>query len=142
MVKGGTHPQGKTTVVVPATLGYDELGSIFYQANTNCLTESSNFAHARFCTADVFGGSHKANIHLAWDAVGVPNDLPFFPPSNSPTLKPSMTNPPTRKPITPTKSPTSKPTSKSPTRKPTIPTARPSRKPTWKPRTDRPTPTM
>jgi len=56
--------------------GYDALGSIFYQANTNCLTPFSNFAVARFCTADVFGGINKNNAHLAWDAVGVPYDLP------------------------------------------------------------------
>ena len=72
-----------------------------------------NFAHARFCTADVFGGNNKVNVHLAWDAVGVPND-----PSISPTLKQT--------------------TKKAPTRKPT---ARPSRKQTWKPQTGRPTPT-
>ncbi len=85
MVKGGTHPQGKNAVVVPAVLGgYDALGSIFYQANTNCLTPSSNFAVARWCTADVFGGSNKDNVHLAWDAVGVPYDLPPPPPAPTP----------------------------------------------------------
>lgn len=81
MVKGGTHPRGKTTIDVPAIVGgYDTLGSIFYQANTNCLTPFSNFAAARFCTADVFGGINKANVHLAQDAVGVPNDPPTPPP--------------------------------------------------------------
>ncbi len=76
-MKGGTHPRGKTTVNVPAILGgYDALGSIFYQATTNCLTPGSNFAVARWCTADVFGGINKDNVHLAWDAVGVPYDLP------------------------------------------------------------------
>ncbi len=77
LVKGGTHPRGKTTVDVPAIDGgYDALGSIFYKANTNCLTPVSNFAVARWCTADVFGGINKANVHLAWDAVGVPYVLP------------------------------------------------------------------
>ena len=87
MVKGGTHPRGKTTVVVPAIGGYDELGAIFYQANTNCLTQGSNFAVARWCTADVFGGNNKDKIHLAWDAVGVPNDLsPPPPPAPTPLI--------------------------------------------------------
>jgi hypothetical protein len=67
---------------VPA-IGYDALESIFYKANTECLTPSSNFAAARWCTAEVFGGSNKDNVHLGWDAVGVPNDPP--PPSPAPT---------------------------------------------------------
>jgi bacillolysin len=66
MVKGEAHPWGKTTIDVPAIVGgYDSLGSIFYQANTNCLTPGSNFAVAHWCTADVFGGRNKDNIHLA-----------------------------------------------------------------------------
>jgi hypothetical protein len=136
MVKGGTHPRQKTTVNVPAIVGgYDALGSIFYQANTNCLTQSSNFAVARFCTADMFGGSNKDNVHLAWDAVGVPRDLsltvspspaptnvpttasPSFAPTNVPTSSPSFapTNVPT---ASPTFAPTNLPTSKSNKRKP------------------------
>jgi hypothetical protein len=95
MVKGGTHPRGKTTVNVPAIVGgYDALGSIFYQANTNCLTQSSNFAVARFCTADMFGGSNRENVHLAWDAVGVLRDRgltvsPSPAPTNVPTSSPT-----------------------------------------------------
>ena len=112
MVKGGTHPRQKTTVNVPALVGgYDALGSIFYQANTKCLTRSSNFAVARFCTADVFGGINKDNVHLAWDAVGVPRDLGL---TVSPSLAP--TNVPTT--ASPTFTPTNVPTSKSNKRKP------------------------
>ncbi len=104
MVKGGTHPRGKTTVNVPALVGgYDALGSIFYQANTRCLTQSSNFAVARFCTADMFGGINKDNVHLAWDAVGVVRDRGLtVAPTNVPT-----TASPTFK---PTKVPTASPT--------------------------------
>ena len=107
MVKGGTHPRQKTTVNVPAIVGgYDALGSIFYQANTRCLTQSSNFAVARFCTADVFGGSNRENVHLAWDAVGVPRDRGL---TVSPS--PAPTNPPTSSPsLAPTNVPTSRPT--------------------------------
>ncbi len=52
-----THPRGKTTVVVP-TIGFEAAADIFYKANVDCLTPTSNFAAARYCTADVFGGSN------------------------------------------------------------------------------------
>jgi len=81
LVTGGTHPRGKTSVNVPA-IGFDAAADIFYAANVSCLTPSSNFAAARYCTADVFGGTHAAAVHAAWDAVGVPNDPP--PPPNTP----------------------------------------------------------
>jgi bacillolysin len=84
MVTGGTHPRGKSSVVVPA-INSDfgtsllEAARIFYNSNTACLTPGSNFAAARYCTADVMGGAYAANIHAAWDAVGVPN-IPPAPP--------------------------------------------------------------
>ncbi len=81
LVTGGTHPRGKTTVVVPG-IDFDKAADIFYNANIGCLTPNSNFAAARYCTADVFGGSAAAAVHLAWDAVGVPNAPPA--PSNPP----------------------------------------------------------
>jgi len=81
LVTGGTHPRGKTTVNVPA-IGFAAAADIFYNANIGCLTPNSNFAAARYCTADVFGGSDAAAVHAAWDAVGVPNSPPA--PSNPP----------------------------------------------------------
>jgi len=81
LVDGGTHPRGKTSVVVPG-IGFAAAADIFYMANVGCLTPSSNFAAARYCTADVNGGSHAAAVHLAWDAVGVPNNP--LPPPNDP----------------------------------------------------------
>ena len=78
LVDGGTHPRGKTTVNVPG-IGFDAAADIFYAANVNCLTPNSNFAGARYCTADVHGGTHTAAVHAAWDAVGVPNDPPDPP---------------------------------------------------------------
>ena len=72
---GGTHPRGKSSVNVPA-IGNAAAAAIFYAANTSCLTSGSNFAAARYCTADVHGGSNAAAVHAAWDAVGVPNDPP------------------------------------------------------------------
>jgi bacillolysin len=81
LVDGGTHPTGATSVVVPS-IGFDAAADIFYAANVGCLTPSSNFAAARYCTAEALGGSNAAAVHLAWDAVGVPNDTP--PPPNDP----------------------------------------------------------
>jgi hypothetical protein len=62
VVKGGRHPRSKTNVLVGNPLGYDLFGEIFYKANTNCLTPSSNFANARWCTADVIGASYSATV--------------------------------------------------------------------------------
>ncbi len=81
LVTGGTHPAVANGVNVPA-IGFDAAADIFYAANDACLTPSSNFAAARYCTADVYGGSDAAAVHAAWDAVGVPNDPP--PPPNPP----------------------------------------------------------
>jgi bacillolysin len=81
LVDGGTHPRGKSSVTVSA-IGFDAAADIFYAANVGCLTPSSNFIAARYCTADVFGGIYAAEVHAAWEAVGVPNDPP--PPPNNP----------------------------------------------------------
>lgn len=85
LVDGGTHPHDKTSLTVPA-IGFEDAADIFYAANVGCLTPSSNFAAARYCTADVFGDAsgtdHSAAVHAAWDAVGVPNAPP--PPPNDP----------------------------------------------------------
>jgi len=80
LVNGGTHPRGKTNVNV-TPIPITRAAAIFYDANANnCMTPGSNFAAARYCTADVFGGPDAASVHAAWDAVGVPNDPPA-PPS-------------------------------------------------------------
>ena len=83
LVTGGTHPRGKTSVNVTA-IGFDKAGDIFYDANNNCLTASSNFAAARGCTADaaatLYGAAEEAAVHEAWDAVGVPYPTPPAPP--------------------------------------------------------------
>ncbi len=75
LVDGGTHPQGETSNTVPA-LGFTVAGKIFYEANVNCLTSSSDFEAARDCTAAkalaFYGATEEAAVHEAWDAVGVP----------------------------------------------------------------------
>lgn len=46
MSKGGTHPRGKTTVNVPA-IGMDKAIRIYYKAQVDILTSSSNYANLR-----------------------------------------------------------------------------------------------
>ncbi len=86
LVEGGNHPASTGSCANNAGptngIGFEAAADIFYAANVNCLTPSSNFAAARYCTADVHGGSHAAAVHAAWDAVEVPNDPP--PPPNPP----------------------------------------------------------
>jgi vibriolysin len=72
--QGGTHPRGKTTTVVTG-IGVRKAGKIFYEANANCLTASSNFAAAKTCTEQkaeqFYGAAEKAAVTAAWEAVGV-----------------------------------------------------------------------
>ncbi|GMU00480.1 hypothetical protein KH5H1_46000 [Corallococcus caeni] len=80
MVKGGTHPRGKTSNVVPAldanTYASIQKGAaIFYRANTVYLTPGSTFSDARGATAqaaaDLYGSSAVTSVNEAWTAVGV-----------------------------------------------------------------------
>ena len=82
LVDGGTHPRGKTSVNVSG-IGHLAAASIFYNANNNCLTASSNFQAARNCTG-TFAGSNAANVTAAWDAVGVPGGGGTPPPPPPP----------------------------------------------------------
>ena len=90
LVEGGVHPRSKTSIRVDPIDGLDfdrsltEAARIFYMANTACLTPASNFAAARYCTADIHGGSHSEKVHKAWDAVGVPNEPP---PTSMPSIE-------------------------------------------------------
>jgi Zn-dependent metalloprotease len=75
---GGTHPRSKTTINVTG-IGVQKAGKIFYEANANCMTSSSNFAAAKTCTeqkADQFYPADKASVTQAWDAVGVGGTAP------------------------------------------------------------------
>ncbi len=75
LVQGGTHPRGKTSVVVPA-LGMTQAEKIFYIANRDYMTSSTNFQGARNATASaataLYGATAEAAVQKAWDAVGVP----------------------------------------------------------------------
>jgi Thermolysin metallopeptidase, alpha-helical domain len=75
MVQGGEHPRGATSNQVPAinsdfTTSMKAAVTIFYNANTNCLTPSSGFREARLCT-EQFAGAYLSSVTEAWDAVGV-----------------------------------------------------------------------
>ncbi|TKC95738.1 M4 family metallopeptidase [Polyangium fumosum] len=79
-VMGGTHPRGETTNQVPALdanpVNSIKMGAaIFYDANTNCLSASSDFAAARTCTVEaateLYGAAAATSISEAWAAVGV-----------------------------------------------------------------------
>ncbi len=82
LVEGGTHPRGKTSVVVPA-IGMADAEQIFYRAQTTYLVSSSNFEAARNATAqaaaDLYTQTEVDAVHAAWCAVGVPG----CPPSGS-----------------------------------------------------------
>jgi Zn-dependent metalloprotease len=77
----------RESLVVVKGIRYQAAAEIIYQAaNVNCLTPSSTFYTARYCTADVNGGECESNVHAAWDGVGVPREQarpsPIAPPAN------------------------------------------------------------
>ena len=76
--QGGSHPRGKTTVVVTG-VGLSKAEQIWYRALSVYMTASTTFQNARTATAsaaaDLYGGTCTAEwtaVHKAWDAVGVP----------------------------------------------------------------------
>ncbi|PTL84467.1 M4 family metallopeptidase [Vitiosangium sp. GDMCC 1.1324] len=73
--KGGTHPRGKSTTVVPA-LGVEKAGRIFYTANQVFFTTSTTFAQAKTYTEQAaaflgYSTADVASVTAAWQAVGV-----------------------------------------------------------------------
>ncbi len=75
VVTGGTHPQGKSSVVVPA-MGIEKAGAIFQHALTQgYLTATSNFEQARTATeevaAELYSPGEATAVAMAWAAVGV-----------------------------------------------------------------------
>lgn len=75
--QGGTHPRSKTTVAVTG-IGIAKAAKIFYKANSELMTSTSNFQAARNATAQaaktIYGdcSAEWENTQKAWDAVGVP----------------------------------------------------------------------
>ena len=98
LVTGGTHPRGKSSIVVPA-LGMEKAAKIFYLAGTSYMTSTTNFAGARTATATAAEKVDPANaaadkyaVEAAWFAVGVgtqptpPGGNPPPPPPPSGTI--------------------------------------------------------
>jgi vibriolysin len=75
MTTGGSHPRGKTTVNVPL-IGMDKAIRIYYKAQTDILTSSSNYATLRTATEQAttalgYDQATKDAVGCAWAAVGV-----------------------------------------------------------------------
>jgi Zn-dependent metalloprotease len=86
LVKGGSHPRGKSPIVVPG-VGMQIASQIWYKANTDLMTSSTTFAQAKTYTeqAAVQLGYSQAivdSVSLAWQAVGVGITIP--PPVSTP----------------------------------------------------------
>jgi vibriolysin len=93
MTIGGTHPRGKTTVVVPALdvtplTSINMAGKIWYRALTVYMTSTTNFSAARTATVnaatDLYGATAANSVTKAWDSVGAPGGV--TPPSPTVTL--------------------------------------------------------
>jgi vibriolysin len=84
--RGGTHPRGKSTINVPA-IGVQKAGKVFYEANANCATSSTNYLQFKTCAvqkaAAVYGaGSAEEDAtSKAFEAVGVGGAPPPPPPT-------------------------------------------------------------
>ena len=73
--QGGTHPRGKTTINVPG-IGMEKAIRIFYKAQVDYLTSSSNFAAVRTATEQAatalgYDQATKDAVGCAWAAIKV-----------------------------------------------------------------------
>jgi vibriolysin len=84
--QGGTHPRGKSSVVVPA-LGMDKAIRIYYKAQVDILTPNSTFAQSAnaFISAaqQLYGATEADATTKAWQAVGVGAVAPPPPPTTT-----------------------------------------------------------
>jgi vibriolysin len=78
---GGTHPNNKTNVVVPA-IGIEQARNIWYRALRDFMNPTDGFEDARKATAQAALAIYSCKViqpaiidavHKAWDAVGVPD---------------------------------------------------------------------
>lgn len=81
MSEGGSHPQGKSPVVVPA-IGIEQARHIWYRALKDHMTPTTTFAEARKATVNAAKKLYACKavnpaivdaVNDAWDAVGVPD---------------------------------------------------------------------
>jgi vibriolysin len=75
MSQGGTHPRGKSTVVVTG-IGMDKAIRLFYAMNVNYLTSSAKYAQAVSASVSAatelgFTEAERNSVADAWRAVGV-----------------------------------------------------------------------
>ncbi|RYZ36256.1 MAG: peptidase M4 [Myxococcaceae bacterium] len=75
LAKGGTHPRGRSTIVVPA-IGVEKAARIWYKANTDLYTAGTTFAQAKTWTVQAaaalgYDAATQAAVTAAWEAVGV-----------------------------------------------------------------------
>jgi vibriolysin len=80
--QGGTHPRGKSAINVTG-IGIAKAAQIFYRANRDILTNTSNFMAARTATEQAaaqlgYTAAEQAAVSNAWAAVGV---VPPPPPT-------------------------------------------------------------
>jgi vibriolysin len=73
--QGGTHPRGKSTIVVTG-IGMDKAIRLFYAINVNILTSNSKYAQARSASMSAatdlgFTEAERNSVADAWSAVGV-----------------------------------------------------------------------
>ncbi|WNG27505.1 peptidase M4 [Cystobacter fuscus] len=82
--KGGTHPRGKSTTVVPA-LGVQKAGAIYYKANTDFFTASTNYAQAKTyleqAAAALYGAGSAEVTAVTASLVAVGVGAPVTPPT-------------------------------------------------------------
>lgn len=84
MSVGGAHPRMKSPTLVRA-IGMEKAVRVFYLANTELFTKSTDFQGARFATARaaelLYGRCSRewSTVHMAWDAVGVPGTWRLCP---------------------------------------------------------------
>jgi vibriolysin len=87
--QGGKHPAGKTTTEVVG-IGIEKAARIFYKANADIMTASTNFEQAKVATEQAaqqlgYDAATIASVSNAWKAVGV--GVPVPPPPTSPIGK-------------------------------------------------------
>jgi hypothetical protein len=80
MVTGGVHDLSGINVP-PLDANFDvsitEGAKIFYAANRDCFTPSTDFVGARECTLSVASQAQQPSVQAAWDAVGVRGTCPL-----------------------------------------------------------------
>jgi Zn-dependent metalloprotease len=74
--RGGKHPRGKSTTVVPA-IGTQKAGAIYYRGNTEYFTASTKYAQAKTyleqAAKDLYGAgsAELASVSASYEALGV-----------------------------------------------------------------------